>query len=472
MLKTGPDGALYIADMYRQVIEHPQWIPKEIQQRLDLRAGHDMGRIYRVYPAGAKLRKIPRLDQMSPEQLITALESPNGWQRDTAQRLLLHGAEKPPALSLEQMLDNSRPLTRLQALCTLGVLEALTPATLLRGLSDPHAAVREHAVRLSEPLLRSLSESNVVRVVQSGDTLAQIAGAYGISVQALSKANDLKGTHRVGQKLKIPLEALGAAAPLTRFQESLLACARDPEIRVRYQTAFSLGEWRDARAGEALAEILQNDSGLEMQNAALSSAVPHAALISARLESDASTSSSKLVTTLKKLAKGNPTSIYKETVASVDPAARKQREMVIKQYAQVNDLLGNPAHGLQVYQQNCSICHRLQNQGNELGPDLATVSTKPMEVLLIAILDPNQAVEARYLAYSAATADGREATGLLVAETPTSITLRLAGGMEQVFLKQELKELKASRMSLMPEGLEKAISPQDMADLIAAIRKN
>jgi putative heme-binding domain-containing protein len=357
-------------------------------------------------------------------------------------------------------------------LCTLGVLEALTPATLLRGLSDPHPAVREHAVRLSEPLLRSLSKSNVFHVVQSGDTLVQIAGAYGVSVQALQKANDFKGAARVGQKVKIPLDALNAAAPLTRFQESLLACARDPEIRVRYQTAFSLGEWKDARAGEALAEILQNDSGLEMQNAALSSAVPHAALLAARLAGDTSEASSKLVATLKKLAKGHPASTYKETVASVDPAARKQREAVIKQYAGVSDLKGNAAHGLQLYQQNCSICHRLQNQGNELGPDLATVSSKPVEVLLIAILDPNQAVEARYLAYSAATADGREGTGLLVAETPTSITLRLASGMEQVFLKQELKELKASRMSLMPEGLEKAISPQDMADLIAAIRSN
>jgi putative membrane-bound dehydrogenase-like protein len=469
MLKTGPDGALYIADMYRQVIEHPQWIPKEIQQRLDLRAGHDMGRIYRVYPTGAKPRQIPRLDQMSPDQLINALDSPNGWQRDTAQRLLLHGKEKPCAPALARMLESQRPLTRLQTLWTLDGLEALTPAMLLRGLSDPHAALREHAVRLSEKLVRGLSESNVSHVVQTGETLAQIAGEYGVSIKALQT----EGTPPVGEKLKIPLDALNAAAPLTRFQESLLACARDPEIRVRYQLAFSLGEWNDSRAGEALAEILQNDSANEtVQNAALSSAVPHAALLAARLENDAALNSSKLLATLKKLAKGNPASTYKETVATVDPAARKQREAVIKQYAGVSELKGNPAHGLQLYQQNCSTCHRLQNQGNELGPDLATVSSKPVEVLLVAILDPNQAVEARYLAYSAATADGREATGLLVAETPTSITLRLAGGMEQVFLKQDLKELKASRMSLMPEGLEKAFSPQDMADLIAAIRKN
>src|SRR5262249_17992434 len=85
MLKTGPDGALYIADMYRQVIEHPEWIPVEVQKRVDLRAGSDKGRIYRVYPEGTQLRAIPRMDKPGVSELVSALDSPNGWQRDTAQ---------------------------------------------------------------------------------------------------------------------------------------------------------------------------------------------------------------------------------------------------------------------------------------------------------------------------------------------------------------------------------------------------
>src|SRR5262249_49919524 len=64
MIQTGPDGCLWIADMYRQVIEHPEWIPKEWQKKLDLRAGHDKGRIYRVVPVGVKPRPIPRLDKL------------------------------------------------------------------------------------------------------------------------------------------------------------------------------------------------------------------------------------------------------------------------------------------------------------------------------------------------------------------------------------------------------------------------
>ncbi len=108
MLKTGPDGALYIADMYRLVIEHPEWIPKEMQARLDLRAGADKGRIYRVHPEGAMLRKIPNLARMSSVELAAALDSPNGWQRDTAQRLLLERGDNSVSFVLEQQYARVR----------------------------------------------------------------------------------------------------------------------------------------------------------------------------------------------------------------------------------------------------------------------------------------------------------------------------------------------------------------------------
>jgi len=78
-----------VADMYRYVIEHPEWIPKDWQKKLDLRAGHDKGRIYRIYPTDKKPRDIPRLDKMKVEELVATLESPNGWTRDTAHQCLV-----------------------------------------------------------------------------------------------------------------------------------------------------------------------------------------------------------------------------------------------------------------------------------------------------------------------------------------------------------------------------------------------
>ena len=99
------------------------------------------------------------------------------------------------------------------------------------------------------------------------------------------------------------------------------------------------------------------------------------------------------------------------------------------------------------------------------------ITGKPTEVLLEAILDPNSAVEARYLSYNVTTRNGRELSALISAETPTSITLRSQGGVEEVLLRNDITEMKSSGLSLMPEGLEKAFKPEDMADLLAFLRQ-
>ncbi|MCY2967455.1 MAG: neutral/alkaline non-lysosomal ceramidase N-terminal domain-containing protein [Planctomycetota bacterium] len=87
--RTGPDGALWIVDMYRYIIEHPRWIPPEEVSKLDVRAGHDRGRIYRVRPADQSPRPWTRLDRLDGAGLVAALDTPNGWQRDMASQLLV-----------------------------------------------------------------------------------------------------------------------------------------------------------------------------------------------------------------------------------------------------------------------------------------------------------------------------------------------------------------------------------------------
>src|SRR5262249_16560872 len=123
MIQTGPDGALWVADMYRYVIEHPQWIPLECQKKLDLRAGHDKGRIYRIYPENKNPRPIPRLDKLSTKELVAALDSPSGWQRDMAQMMLVRQPDRvlkdvaASRLLLSMTFKNKRPQTRLHAIC-------------------------------------------------------------------------------------------------------------------------------------------------------------------------------------------------------------------------------------------------------------------------------------------------------------------------------------------------------------------
>lgn len=130
---------------------------------------------------------------------------------------------------------------------------------------------------------------------------------------------------------------------------------------------------------------------------------------------------------------------------------------------------GDPLRGQAVFSKRCAACHQLQGLGRQLGADLAAVKDRSPQALLIAILDPNRAVEARYISYSAALTDGRALSGMLVSETANSITLADAEGREYVLLRSEIEELRSSGKSFMPEGLERDLSIDDLSDLMAFV---
>src|SRR5207245_10054201 len=147
----GPDGCLWVVDMYRYVIEHPRWIPPEDLAKLDVRAGSTMGRIYRVRPKERAPRSMPRLDRLNTAELVSALDSPNGWQRDMAGQMLLWRPDVAAVKPLEEMIStNPRAEARLHALCVLDGLGRLPPPSILRALVDQHPRVRRRAIPLAE----------------------------------------------------------------------------------------------------------------------------------------------------------------------------------------------------------------------------------------------------------------------------------------------------------------------------------
>ncbi len=124
---TGPDSSLWIADMYRRVIEHPQWIPEAWQERVDLYAGSDKGRIYRLVKDSVGTKPIPNLTKMTDEQLVAQLLQPNGWLRDTAQRLLIERKLDPQSkafsLLVAQLKNTDASVEgRIQSLWTATIL--------------------------------------------------------------------------------------------------------------------------------------------------------------------------------------------------------------------------------------------------------------------------------------------------------------------------------------------------------------
>src|SRR5205823_7999714 len=111
--------------------------------------------------------------------------------------------------------------------------------------------------------------------------------------------------------------------------------------------------------------------------------------------------------------------------------------------------------GKAVFKRTCATCHRLENEGTEVGPDLlSALRTKTRAALLVDILDPSREVDPRYLEYQVTTTAGRIYTGLIAAETASSLTLRRAEQVEDTLLRSQIDTVQATAKSLMPEGLE------------------
>jgi hypothetical protein len=150
---NGPDGALYVLDMYRYLIEATESIPPSIVKHLDVGAGFDKGRLYRIVPEGFKRPRPPQLGKASTTELVALLEHANGWHRDTASRLLYQRQDRAAVTPLKQLAAGSKsPLGRMHALYALDGLKGLDVATVLHGLRDPDSRAREHALRLAERL--------------------------------------------------------------------------------------------------------------------------------------------------------------------------------------------------------------------------------------------------------------------------------------------------------------------------------
>jgi len=221
MTRTGPDGGLWVVDMYRYMIEHPDWLPEEGKADLlpHYRLGDDRGRLYRILPDHTEPRPIPNLATLTSVQLVARLHSPNGWIRDKAHQLLLWKSDPTALPALRQLAaDPGHPLARLHALCLLDGLGQATPDLI------------EAALTASEPGLR--------------------------------------------------INALILAEKHSSLVTDAIRLADDPSPRVRLQLACSLGQWSAPGAGEALARIAARDHADPFIRAAvLSSAVPHAAAL-------------------------------------------------------------------------------------------------------------------------------------------------------------------------------------------------
>ncbi len=595
---NGPDGCLYVIDMYRQTIEHPWSLPESLKKHLDLNNGNDRGRIYRIVPDGFKRPAKVHLGDTSIEELAKTLSHPNGWHRDTAARLLYEKQDRTAIPLLEKVLaakpqaaDREAALGRIHALYALDGLSALKLKHLLVAMTDVNPHVRQHAIRLSEnflndpaarsalatqfdvlladpsievryqlaftlsllrddqlprrlakllaapdidtwmqaavlnstgdralDLLRIINDpahQNTAAAQKVSAQLAELIAQRGIGDEiaavielAVQQKTDpammqLAGALGTGlHKFGIPLEAEKGQVLIERA--TALAASIPADLPTRLAAISVLGAVTWDPSADTLLPLLSPTQPQEIQTAALAaldqldhgqladelltrwtSLSPHLRQTTAAILIKRPARAKALLDAIQAnkihagelsgsqvaaLRQSSDKSI-KERAAKLFAAPAGKREDVIKLFTPALDLQGDPKHGHEIYLAKCASCHRKANEGSALGPDFETVKNAGKEKLLTNILDPNREVAPNYTAYVIETEEGDSQVGIIATESAASVTLRMASGIETVLPRKSIKTMRSTGLSMMPEGLEQDMKPQDLADLMEFIMK-
>ncbi len=598
-LHNGPDGALYVVDMYREIFEHPDAVPPSVRKHVDLNAGNDRGRIYRVAPRGYH-RPVDSLAHVNSDQLVSLLGHPNQWHWLTAFRLLYERQDKSAIAPLiRTAVEAPQPLARMCAMYALAGMDQLTEEVVMSGMEAEDPGVRRHAARLAEllladsPALRSrlcdLAGDDDVRVRRqvafalgdlstdgataalvaiaqrdAGDRwmeLAVLSSSFGRAGELFSKlaANTdgrsdpramglletlaeqaglqnrrdqiveimaflnnvpddesvlaqrvIRGLSKGLAKSKSPLltelNQSGQSRASTLLAELIQQSKRTAldaslDVAQRTEAVRSLATAPFAEAHDVLEQLLDGRQPQAVQAAALRTLsrfiepdvpamiVQHWMGFSPQVRSEAAEAlfarQSRLIVLLQALKeKRIPTSqldpariqflqthpaphIRQTAQNLLGGVSLARREDAVQAYRSTLDQPGDTGRGKQVFKRECAQCHKLEGVGFDLGLPLQNVKTRGPEGILIQILDPNREVNPSYLNYTVLTMDGQLISGVIQAETATSITLTRGEGESDVLLRTDVDEMRSTDLSIMPEGLETKIAPAEMADLLA-----
>ncbi|PQO38130.1 PVC-type heme-binding CxxCH protein [Blastopirellula marina] len=588
-LANGPDGMLYLADMYRLWVEHPKFLPPEIAAKLDWRAGEDRGRIWRIVPEHLKHLPTYQPPGNTPD-LVAMLESNNGWKRRTAQQLLVEGKKTEAAPALQEMASNSRSaFGRLHALWTLEGLGQLDQATLLSSLADKSPEVRAAAVRLAArhwdgdpelqkamfarvgdanrwvryqlalalgttdvpnriPALAHLavhdgSDPDVASAILSSTetcsgavlvtamnshtlddrlirSLAKVVGARQDPAEVartVTAISAFPNQHRKLVAMSGLAEGLGGKAKFDQFiassqqqrqdlYQELTSIAQDSKCSaedrrdaIYLMTKCSLSDERllpqlclpqeppivQQAAITALASGLTEKRGRVLLNIWQDMAPSSRAttltlllrqpigieLVLEKVRAGQIPAKQISLDQQTQIRKHPSEAIRKQAEALFGQPASADRAAVLAKYEPATHTIGSPLTGRAVFLKQCAKCHvPAEPGGPSVGPDLADSLNRPREAILFDILDPSGKVEPKYAASQILTTSGQTYSGIVTQETPQTVVLQTADGKTQEIARAEIDLFQTSDQSLMPSGLEKEISLDQMADLLEFLK--
>jgi len=484
---TGPDGAIYVCDIYRRWIDHARFFPEEFVKSHDMRQGENHGRIWRIVPKGTKqlVAKVPGKYHAIPE---------TGWGDVPAEH-----ADRAEFLKVSAITG----ATQLAAVLTAHPDDAWMSRMVASASSKQMGRVLSS---VGDGFFASFSETRTATVRTFA--LGAIADADAADVAALLTLLQREPGRLLWWKpallqglAKLPKGHEDAAREIAALQgkiDEIVADAKAPtEQRLAVLPLLASRKW--AAVQPVIQNLLTTTQPPELVTATVALLKKFAApstspLIYDLLPKAGPALKRELVPILtangttalelfKRMEKGEfPTAWvdvetrwrYQRGTGEMAELAKKifgeasgDRAAVVKDYMVATTHPGDAKKGQQVFATICITCHKHGDIGVDVGPPLSDVKVKPPEALLSDILDPNRMFEARWSAYQIDLKDGRILSGLIQSETSDAVVVAMMGGAKETVQRSAIKEMKSLDRSLMPPGLEAAISKEQMADLIA-----
>jgi putative membrane-bound dehydrogenase-like protein len=515
-LTRGPDGALYVCDMYRSTIEHPDYLPEEIRKHTNFELGKKNGRIWRITSSEPPGKDIARTWNYAKDR---------GLEREDVDKVpldaLLRGAESKDArvrfraaLGLGDSRD-AKALPALAKIAALGAEDRWTRAAVISG-----AAGRERDLAT---LVIPKLDAKAPGVFELLGEMGMVLGRATVAAKGNAMAEaSLTGAEKLPVELRIALLAgvmdganIRIAPGDAEWIRSTAAAAADiavkkdapHESRLLAVSLLKRASWSDtSKPLTALATASASDLAADLRAAAiralvtfdnpgvadallapkrLASLTPgereitlsallarpaYVARVLDAVESGAVPRNAISAAQRTSLSKSKDTAVRDRAAKLFGTPADGDRMKAYEAAKAVLALTPNASHGREVFKTLCASCHRLNQEGYNVGPDLLGMRNQPKESILLHIVVPDYEVIPAFAASNVELKDGRILAGIIMSDTPESITLRQTLGVEENIPRANIASLTAGEHSLMPPGLEATMKPQDLADLLSFLK--
>ncbi len=456
-LTHGPDGAIYITDFYREIIEDYSAIPRYLQQQYGLINGMHHGRVWRLSYEKAVANQSADLSGLSDSQLASKIGSVRAWQRETARRLLIENQSKASKNILKVWLNKAEPAGVINALYTLDGLGILDPEDINKALFHDDWSVRRHALIIgdsyphSSPVKSCIGDwlANPAHYGNQPRLLLQIALSLGEfnSDRSLSGLLFLVNHHIDISWMDIAIlsstsnreeallsKLLDENSHNNNFIEALVKIIADRKNHNQIQKALiSINDKPPGFGLEKYSKILRSALSAELRGERLEVAIP---LLPS--EEILKNIEKRFPSFLSELSKSKPT----------------------KEHNSGRDLFTN----------YCSVCHQSRGVGQIAGPNLDSEFQRAPETILRDILFPNEAITEGYQTVRLEMRKGPDFVGLFSSESPTSVTLSFPGGQLRTLLKKDIENMTSHPVSLMPSNFAEILKPTEIASIINFLR--